>query len=175
MNGETGREGPLPEAALHSDDDPFDELAPTSRPGAAAAPASPALIRRRQPRMPSGPPLYRVVEVTVDADGRPRRQGQIWHPDLDRTRRFGRALAANTAAAKVMVADSRGDVLETLEVAGEGDRHACWNGWRDIPLPPPPPRPRAAPALRRMSAPVLTDPLALADDPVVPEITLELP
>ncbi|MEY4562145.1 MAG: hypothetical protein RLZZ618_1422 [Pseudomonadota bacterium] len=85
-------------------------------------------------------PLYRVVEVVRDAEGRLRKEGRIWHTDLNHLRRFGRAVASNASAHKVMIADHLGDVIEELPVAAPEDRAGCWGGgWQDMPLPPRPP------------------------------------
>jgi len=89
-------------------------------------------------------PLYRVVEVVRDAEGRLRKEGRIWHTDLNHLRRFGRAVASNASAHKVMIADHLGDVVEELPVAAPEDRAGCWGGgWQDMPLPPRPPVKRA--------------------------------
>ena len=56
-------------------------------------------------------PIYRIVEITRDAEGRLHRQGHVWHNDLSMLRRFGRAVAANTASHKVLITNSHGDVV----------------------------------------------------------------
>lgn len=108
--------------------------------------------------------LYRVVEVTRQANGRLLRQGQIWHTDLGLARRFGRALAANSVAQKVQVADADGQVIETIPPPAPGTPAPGWGaGWRHTPLPPAPPvrrriaaRPAAQPApVPSPSAPLL--------------------
>lgn len=82
--------------------------------------------------------LYRVVEVGRDNDGRLSRQGRIWHRDLDMVRRFGRALASNSRADRILVSDAAGRVLETISPPAPGARPSGWEGWRDQPLPPLP-------------------------------------
>ena len=106
-------------------------------------------------------PIYRVVELTREADGRLRRQGQIWHADLDQVRRFGRAVAANSVAQQVVIADSAGGVVEELSVAPAAGP-AGWAGWRELPLPPAPPRrkPRVAPRPVVKAAPAAAVPAA---------------
>lgn len=124
-----------------------------------------------KPRHPS----FRVVEVTRDASGRTRKQGQIWQPDLDSARRFARALAANSSSDRVLVADAAGELLEQLPViAPEArDGSVTWGNWRSLPLPPLPPRPPRpapkAPQVRHIDLPVLdeyggTVDLALPED-----------
>ncbi len=85
-------------------------------------------------------PIYRVVEVVRDATGRLRREGRVWHTSLDITRKFGRALAANSTAHKVQIADNAGDVHEELSVASVEQRQSRWEGWQDIALPACPPK-----------------------------------
>ncbi len=105
-------------------------------------------------------PMYRVVEVFRDGSGMVRKEGRIWHPNLDLVRRFGRAVASNAAAQKVVVADSSGAVVENLPVAGEVSRRPHWVGWTEIPLPPRPPRAgRPAPS-RPLRLPTLPVPAA---------------
>jgi len=117
-------------------------------------------------------PLYRVVELVTDSHGILGREGKIWHSDLSRVRRFGRAVAANTRGYRVMVMDGAGNLLELLDVVPEGERSGSWQGWQDAALPPlqrrnipaparparpsePPPRPRTpAPVLLTEAAPV---------------------
>jgi len=84
-------------------------------------------------------PIYRIVEIRRDGDGRVQKQGCIWHNDLDRLRRFGRAVAANTASLKVLITNSHGDVVEELAVATPDERHAAWHRWEGVSLPPAPP------------------------------------
>lgn len=99
-------------------------------------------------------PIYRVIEVTRDVNGRLRKEGRVWHTDLDRMRKFGRAVAANSASHKVLIADAAGDVLEELPVATAESRGPCWSSWQDITLPPrpavkarrKPPRPPTVPS-----------------------------
>lgn len=97
------------------------------------------------------PSLFRVVEITRDGRGRLVPQGQIWHSNLDHVRRFGRAVAANTASQGVLIADADGAVLEKIPVAPLGTA-AGWGGWRDMPLPPAPPRQKARPPMLRPPA-----------------------
>lgn len=107
------------------------------------------------------PSLFRVVEITRDARGRLVPQGQIWHSNLDHVRRFGRAVAANTASQGVLIADADGAVLEKIPVAPLGTA-AGWGGWRDMPLPPAPPRKKARPPMLRppaAAAPSLPTPM----------------
>lgn len=92
------------------------------------------------------PALYRVVETTRRADGRLVKTGRVWQPDLERTRRFGRVLAANSVAQKVQVADEAGVVIETIPPPLPGDPPRGWGDWRaqvaaQPPLPVLPPRP----------------------------------
>jgi hypothetical protein len=111
-------------------------------------------------------PLYRVVEITRDSRGRLKEEGRVWHSDLNRARRFGRAVAANTAAQKVIVADAVGDALEELPVAGEGERGPAWQGWQQMPLPPLPPKKKSRKARRllvRPTTPPAPLPPALVD------------
>lgn len=98
--------------------------------------------------------LYRVVEVTRQANGRLLRQGQIWHTDLGVARRFGRALAANSVAQKVQVADADGQVIETIPPPPPGTPAPGWGaGWRHTSLPPTPPLKRRAPVKAPPRAP----------------------
>jgi len=98
-------------------------------------------------------PIFRVVEVTRDARGRLRHEGSIWHTDLGRLRKFGRAVAANTASHRVMVADASGNVLEEIPVAPADDRAVKWSDWEAIPLPPLPPRAKRPAPLKHTPAP----------------------
>lgn len=119
---------------------------------------------RPLPRTPIGTPfrklgsqpIYRVIEVSRDATGRLSLHGHIWHTDLDRLRRFGRAVAANSSSHRVVIADGRGELIEELQMAGPGERQPLWGTWQKIPLPPPPAR-SAAP---RVVAPRLREPVA---------------
>ncbi len=117
-------------------------------------------------------PLYRVVEVVRDGEGRLRKEGRIWHSDLDHLRRFGRAVASNAASHKVWIADVRGDVIEELPILSPDQRQPLWGGdWQDMPLPPRPPVRKAArarrPAVAERPIPVLADPpFDLEDTPV---------
>jgi hypothetical protein len=85
-------------------------------------------------------PVYRVVEIIRDSNGRLRQEGRVWHTDLDRLRKFGRAVASNSSSHRVLIADASGDVLEELSVLPLEHANPCWNGWKNIPLPPAPPR-----------------------------------
>jgi hypothetical protein len=114
-----------------------------------AEPAPPAVIASPARRR-AGPALFRVVEVVRDDQGRLVRHGQIWQPDLDRARRFGRVLAANSAAEKVLVADESGAVVEAIAEPVPDARPMGWDGWRELPLPP---MPRAASVAQRRRAP----------------------
>ena len=86
-------------------------------------------------------PIYRIVEIVRDGDGRLHKQWRVWHNNLDMLRRFGRAVAANTASHKVLITDSHGDVIEELSVALPEDRRSAWNSWGSVALPPAPPLP----------------------------------
>ncbi|MCR5866082.1 hypothetical protein [Aquincola sp. J276] len=99
-------------------------------------PALPAAPRRGGGRQA---PLYRVVEVTRDAAGRLTLQGRIWHSDLDRLRRFGRALAANSQSHRVVIADGQGSLVEEIHLAAPDQRQPLWGQWQQLPLPPVPP------------------------------------
>ncbi|MEF7616893.1 hypothetical protein V4F39_23465 [Aquincola sp. MAHUQ-54] len=110
-------------------------------------------------------PIYRVIEITRDPGGRLHLQGHIWHTDLDRLRRFGRALAANSASHRVVIADSRGELVEELALAGPDQRQPLWNDWQQIPLPPPPPR---SPYATRVAAPLGRPPVAEPPPPRSP-------
>lgn len=117
-------------------------------------------------------PLYRVIEVVRDGEGRLRKEGRIWHSDLNHLRRFGRAVASNAASHKVWIADVRGDVIEELPILSPEQRQPLWGDWQDMPLPPRPPvrkapRPRR-PAVAERPIPVLADPpFELEDTPAV--------
>jgi len=84
-------------------------------------------------------PIYRIVEIVRDGQGRLHRQGCVWHNDLQMLRRFGRAVAANTASHKVLITNSQGEVIEELPVAPLGQRQSAWDSWGDVALPPAPP------------------------------------
>ena len=95
-------------------------------------------------------PIFRVVEMVRDERGRLREEGRIWHTDIAHLRRFGRAVAANTASHRVVVTDAAGQVLEEIPVAPPEERSVRWDDWQDIPLPPlPPPGPHVASRKRR--------------------------
>ncbi len=140
----------------------------TSSPTAAEslAAASARLVKRH--RLSAA--LFRVVEVTRDADGRVSRRGKIWHTDLSMVRRFGRALAANSEAQKVEVADAKGKVIETLVPPPAGSPPAGWEDWRAMPLPPLPPS-LPAPLRRAVLKPVVLPPVL--PDPLEPENEVE--
>ena len=108
-------------------------------------------------------PLYRVVEVTRDGEGRLHKQGHVWHNDLEMLRRFGRAVAANTASHKVLIADAHGDIVEELPIAPPEARHSAWDTWGGMPLPPAPPmpvhRPKPAPVAALSPEPAAAPPV----------------
>lgn len=91
-------------------------------------------------------PIYRVVEVVRNSEGRLRHEGRVWHNDLALLRKFGRAVAANTSSHRVMITDAVGDVIEELPVAPPEARHSAWDSWGGLDLPP-------APAVVRRAAP----------------------
>ena len=109
--------------------------------------------------------LYRVVEVMRASNGRLTRVGQIWHSDLDRVRRFGRVLAANSVAEHVHVADASGAVVEDIPVPPPGTAPAGWNAWRSAALPPAPPR-SARPAQKIVPGPKLPPTVV---PPIIPQ------
>lgn len=146
----------------------------------AGQPAGAALLAGLKARLEASQgrdaPIYRVVEITREPDGRLRRQGRIWHADLDQVRRFGRAVAANSAGQQVVIADATGGVVEELPVAPVGAvAPAGWTGWREIALPPAPPRKKPRLALRPPAA--TPAPAAPAAEPVVavPVVDAALP
>jgi len=97
-------------------------------------------------------PVYRVVELRRDGDGRLRKLGNIWHANLDVPRKFGRAMAANTSSHRIVIEDNQGRVLEEVPVTSAGERKDLWSGWEDIPLtvlPPTRQPPRHVPVLRQ--------------------------
>lgn len=109
---------------------------------------------RLQPRLRMDGNLYRVVEVMRAPNGRLTRIGQVWHSDLEHVRRFGRALAGNTVADHVQVADAAGAVIETIPAPPPGAPAMGWGDWKALPVPPPPRRPeRPAPAPRKAAKP----------------------
>ena len=126
-----------------------------------AAPASARYAGSRVSAAFDAAPIFRVVEVVRDARGRLRHEGKIWHTDLGRLRKFGRAVAANTASHRVMVADASGNVLEEIPVAPTDDRAVKWSDWEAIPLPPLPPR-------AKRPAPLKRKPLPPAPSPAIP-------
>jgi len=102
-------------------------------------------------------PIYRIVEVSRDGEGRLRREGRVWHNDLDMLRKFGRAVAANTSSHRVMITDSLGEVIEELPVATAEARHSSWDTWGGLALPPAPPRkPRPLPPPKPAPAPSIS-------------------
>ncbi len=125
----------------------------------------PAMLRLRRPALPG----FRVIEMVRDASGRARPCGNIWHPTLEVTRRFARAVAANTQSHRVLVADARGEVLEDVPLPSADERKALWAGsWRELPLPALPPQvPRPEPPPRLVAPRPTTAPdvdLALLDE-----------
>jgi len=120
------------------DDDPFLAM---MRP--AAAETLEAASARLKPVHKISGQLYRVVEVVRAPNGRVSRIGQIWHSDLERVRRFGRALAANTAGEHVQVADSAGAVLETYPAPPPGTLPLGWSNWNGGRAPTLPARAKA--------------------------------
>jgi hypothetical protein len=80
-------------------------------------------------------------------------------------RKFGRALAANTASHRVVVADAAGNVLEEIPIAPADEREVKWSDWQAIPLPPLPPRKRPAAPKRKPRAAAPSPPPALAPTP----------
>lgn len=125
--------------------------AATANDSAEASPA-PAAEPRRFTAF-DATPIFRVVEVTRDARGRLRHEGRIWHTDLGRLRKFGRAVAANTASHRVMVADASGNVLEDIPIAPADDRAVKWTDWEAIALPPLPSRANRPAPIQRKPAP----------------------
>lgn len=124
--------------------------------------------------------LYRAVEVTLSPDGRLARVGKIWHQDLEHVRRFGHALAANTAGMQVQVTDSRGQVLETIAPPSKDVEPVGWSNWTAIPVPkapPRPPQPRRRPRPLPAAVPAPVKPPAPRSAPAVvpPVIAQELP
>lgn len=119
---------------------------------------------------PKPPPMFRMVEMVWGDDGRARKEGKIWHPSLNHTRKFARAIAANSASQKILVADDTGQVLEEVSPPGPGERKNMLGSWRDIALPPLPAAPATPRRLRPPPVPVLTDSIdfVLGDAPSVP-------
>lgn len=124
------------------DDDPF-----LGKTRSAAAETLEAASARLKPGQRVTGNLYRVVEVMRAPNGRVTRVGQIWHSDLAQVRRFGRALAGNTAGERVQVADGTGKVIEEIPLPPPGTPPAGWGQWRARhvadPAPVPPRLPRA--------------------------------
>lgn len=128
-------------------------------------------------------PIYRIVEILRDGNGRVHRQGCVWHNDIDRLRRFGRAVAANTASLKVLITNSHGDVVEELAVATPDERHAAWHAWESISLPPAPPVRKAMraddaarmqrPIAQPTPAPAAESPAAQAAPPDIPKLPVD--
>lgn len=123
------------------DDDPFLAM---MRP--AAAETLEAASARLKPMQKISGRLYRVVEVVRAPNGRVSRIGQIWHSDLERVRRFGRALAANTVGEHVQVADSAGALIETIPTPPPGTPPLGWGNWRAARAPEAPKNASAASA-----------------------------
>lgn len=143
---------------------------------------------RSLPGMPMGTPfrrlgaqpIYRVIEVTRDGQGRLSLHGHVWHTDLDRLRRFGRAVASNSASHRVVIADSRGELIEDLPLAGPGERAPMWGHWQRLPLPPAPPRaaPRPAPLPAPRRPLIVETPAPALEAPPkapLPTMTAEVP
>jgi hypothetical protein len=144
-----------------------------------------ALLERLQKKLAAQrrrlPELFRVVEIARDGQGRLVKQGQIWHSDLDHVRRFGRAVAANSASQSVVIADTSGAVVEKIPVVPMSQAGmAGWGGWQHIPLPPAPPRKKPAGAPRRPGViPPAPPPYAMPEVPMLesafdPEATATL-
>lgn len=89
-------------------------------------------------------PIYRVVEVVRNSEGRLRHEGRVWHNDLALLRKFGRAVAANTSSHRVMITDAVGDIIEELPIAAPDERQSAWDSWEGVDLPPAPPVVRRA-------------------------------
>lgn len=150
---------------------PFDTVVPR------AAETLAAVSAQRVTRHKTDPSLFRVVEVVRAANGRLTRHGQIWHRDLDHVRRFGRALAANSVAQKVQVADAAGTVVETIPPPPPGTPAPGWGAWLApavSPLPPLPPRPRPVPAAAKQPPTVPPAPLPPTLPVMVPENEVEI-
>ncbi|MCB1996101.1 MAG: hypothetical protein KDG57_09540 [Rhodoferax sp.] len=119
------------------EDDPFALKLRSS-----AAETLEAASQRLKPVQRVSASLYRAVEVMREPNGRVTRIGKIWHSDLERVRRFGHALAANTAGEHVQVADSGGRVIETIPPPPPGTPPRGWGDWTSSRIPsrePPPP------------------------------------
>lgn len=146
---------------------PFDGPAVTTPDPSRSLPGTPngAPFRRL-----GAQPIYRVIEVTRDAQGRLNLHGHVWHTDLDRLRRFGRAVASNSASHRVVIADSRGELVEDLPLAGPGERQPLWTSWQRLPLPPAPPRPapRPVPAPPPRRALIVETPAPQQPTPALP-------
>jgi hypothetical protein len=122
--------------------------------------------------------LYRVVEVLRAPDGRITRVGQIWHSDLARVRRFGHALAGNTSADQVQVADAGGQVIETIPAPPPGTPPTGWRNWRATAVPAAPPlpgRPRPAPRPAVKPPPTMVPPIIPQALPATPKPPRDLP
>ncbi len=119
--------------------------------------------------------LYRVVEVVRDGRGRLREEGRIWHTDLHQVRRFARAVAGDSTAHRLLVADGAGRIIEELRTApGPSAQPTDWGQWKQIQVPTlvtPPgghPRLRRAPPRFVRPAQPLPAPPALVDPVVLP-------
>lgn len=148
--------------------EPADAQREPSSPAGAGAPDA---MRVFSPAAaPKRPPMFRMVEMVWGDDGRARKEGKIWHPSLNDTRKFARAIAANSASQKILVADDTGQVLEEVSPPGPGERKNMLGSWRDIALPPLPAAPATPRRLRPPPVPVLTDSVdfVLGDAPSVP-------
>jgi len=127
-------------------------------------------------------PIYRIVEVSRDAEGRLRREGRVWHNDLEMLRKFGRAVAANTSSHRVMITDSLGEVIEELPVAPPDARHSAWDTWGGLDVPPAPRRkpkvdstPKPAPAMHGWADPPASAPTPAAAAATPPRDIPKLP
>ena len=127
-------------------------------------------------------PIYRIVEVSRDAEGRLRREGRVWHNDLEMLRKFGRAVAANTSSHRVMITDSLGEVIEELPVASPDARHSAWDTWGGLDVPPAPRRkpkvdntPKPAPAMHGWADPPASAPVPAAAAATPPRDIPKLP
>jgi hypothetical protein len=98
-------------------------------------------------------PIYRVLEVFRDGNGRLRKEGRVWHTDLNRMRKFGRAVASNTSSLKVLITDAAGDVMEEISPPPAELRQSRWDSWEAIALPPCPPKVRKKPRVRKPEPP----------------------
>ena len=145
------------------DDDPFVPKTQSS-----AAETLEAASERLKPMQRISGNLYRAVEVMRAPNGRVTPVGKIWHSDLERVRRFGHALAANTAGEHVQVADSGGHVIETIPPPPPGTPPVGWGNWTAVRVPNAPPRPPVLTAPPPKAAPVPRPPPTMVP-PIVPQ------